>query len=104
MVYNEDFSNKTKIGSNPTKAVSLSDYDKEIVTALLVLSSLVSGDMKLQVRQIPEEKNIDETLDLLPELLYKLTEIEPLMDLEEIDSLAKTNELKTVGNILEKLK
>ena len=101
LVYNEDFSEKTKIRSNPTKAISLSDYDKEIVTAEVVLSSLASGDMELQESQIPEEENIDETFELLPELLDKLTELEPLMDLEEIDSQANTNDLKTVGFIFE---
>ena len=53
--------------------------------------------MKLQERQIPEEENIDETLpELLPELLDKSTELEPLMDLEEIDSQANINGLKTL--------
>ena len=104
MAFNEDFSDKTEISSNPTKTVSLSDYDKEIVTAELVLSSLVSEDMEPQVRQIPEEKNINETLELLPELLDELTELEPLMDLDEIDSQDNTYDFKTVGFIFEKLK
>ena len=88
---------KTEISSNPTDAVSTSDYDKEIVTAELVLISLASGGMELQERQIPEEENIDETLpELLLELLDKSTELEPLMDLEEIDSQANINGLKTL--------
>ena len=92
-----NLSKKTEISSNPTKAVSLSDCDKEIVTAELVLSSLAQGDMGLHVRRIPEEENVDETLELLHELLDKSTELEPLMDLEEIDSQANTNDLKTIG-------
>ena len=100
---NEDLSKKRDISSNPTDAVSSSDYDKEIVTAELVLSSLASGGMELQDRQIPEEENIGETLELLPELLGKSTKLEPLMDLGEIDSQANTNGLKTVREFFEKL-
>ena len=90
-VDDEDLSEKTEISSNPT--VSTSDYDKEIVIAELVLRSLTSGDMVLQGRQILEEENIDETLE--HELPDKSTELEPLMDLEEIDSQANTSDLMT---------
>ena len=69
-----------------------------------MLRSLVSVDMEFQEKHIPEAKNIDDTLELLPELLDKSTELEPLMDLEEIDSHANTNDLNTVGYIFEKLK
>ena len=103
-VDNDNLSEKTEISSNPTNAVSTSDYVKEVVTAELVLSSLVPGYMELQERKIPEEENIDETLELLPELLDKSTELEALMDLERIDSQANTNDLKTLGEIFEKLK
>ena len=53
--------------------------------------------MGLQVRRMSEEENIDEKLELLHELLDKSTELKPLMDLEEIDSQANTNDLKTIG-------
>ena len=56
-VYNEDFTEKTEISSNPTNAVSTSGYDEEIVTAELVLNSLPSGDMELQERQIPDKSS-----------------------------------------------
>ena len=49
--------------------------------------------MELQENQIPEEENIDYTLELLPELLDKSTELEPKMDWEEIDIQAYTNVL-----------
>ena len=101
---NEDLPEKKEISSNPTDAVSTFDYDKEMVTAELVLSSLTSWDMKLQERQIPQEENIDKTLELLSELLDKSTELEPLMDLEEVDSQANTNNLKTLREFFEKLK
>ena len=52
--------------------------------------------MEPQERQIPEQENIDVTLELLPELLDKSTELEPLVDLEEIDSQVSTYDLKTV--------
>ena len=74
-------------------------YGKEIVAAELVLSSLASGDMVLQKRHIPEEENIEETFKLLPELLEKSTELGLLTDLDEIDSQANTNDLKTVSAI-----
>ena len=91
---------KTEISSNTTNAVSSSDYDKKIVTAELVLSSLATGDMDFQENQIPEEENIDETLELLPELPDKSTDLEPLVDLEEIDVQANTNDHKTLVEIL----
>ena len=94
----EDLSEKTEISSNPTNAVSTSDYVKEVVTAELMLSSLVPGYMELQERKIPKEENIDETLELLPELLDKSTQLEPLIDLEEIDCRANTNDLRTLGD------
>ena len=58
---------------------------------------MASVDMEIQERQILVEENIDETLERLPKLLDKLTEPEPLMDLEEIDSQFDTNDLKTFG-------
>ena len=68
-------SEKTEISLNPTNAVSTFDYDEEIVTAEFVLNSLPSGDMELQESHIPEDENIDETLELLPELLDKSYEL-----------------------------
>ena len=60
--------------------------------------------MELQERQIPEEENIDYTLELLPELLEKSTELEPLVELEEVDSQANTNDHKILREVFEKLK
>ena len=60
--------------------------------------------MELQERQIPEEENIDYTLELLPELLDKSTELEPLVELEEVDSQANTNDHKILREVFEKLK
>ena len=60
--------------------------------------------MELKRDWYQKKKNIDETYELLLELLDKSTELEPVVDLEEIDSQANINDLKTVGEIFEKLK
>ena len=65
-----------------------------------MLRSLASVDMEFQEKHIPEAKNIDDTLELLPDLLDKSTELEPLMDLEEIDSHANTNDLNKLETFL----
>ena len=94
----EEVVEQTAIRSILHNVASKPDEVAESVTAESVISSLASGDMALCEEQSTEEENIDDKLELLPEVLDTLIATGAEMETGEAD-IQKTADLKILEEI-----
>ena len=95
----ENVLEQTDIGSNSNTEVSGSDRVAESAEAESVIRNITSGDMEVYEKQLIEGSNVDESLELLPELLDRLMESETEIDNQEQDNQAIAD-LDTIENFL----
>ena len=98
----ENVLEQTDIGSNSNAEVSGSDSVAESAEAESVIRNITSGDMEVYEKQLIEGENVDESLELLPELLDRLMESEAEIDNPEQDNQA-TADLDTIEKPFDRL-
>ena len=86
---------QTDIGSNSNTEVSGSESVAESAEAESVIKNITSGDMEVYEKQLIEGENVEESLDILPELFDRLMESETEINNQEQDNQA-TSDLDTI--------
>ena len=81
--------------------MSRSDSGANSLSAESIIRNITAGDMEIYEEQLIEEENIDESLELLPEMLDKLTEAGTEY-VEKIDNQTGAD-LNIIGELYDKL-
>ena len=97
----EDVLEQTLLRSESNSDMSRSDSGANSLSAENIIRNITAGDMEIYEEQLIEEENIDESLELLPEMLDKLTEAGTEY-VEKIDNQTGAD-LNIIGELYDKL-